>query len=439
MNCDRKQYDERKRDAFAAKYKLVGAQEELTQLQESIRLLGEERDALKTSLKEEEVARVAAQGGIALPVSNEDDDLSSPRKAKPRTPPQLQDEMYRDREMMTSLKDELRWTRRRMRVAEEQVEHMKIECQFQCCSCRLAEQQGTRYEHDTTSEEAVAKKMREMEQVLAVELQAPDTNQTETERPVAELEDARPDIDNAEESLVQPPQTPPHQAEVAFCTDTGTFKLVSPFKEEVKGLPVPLDVPQPLDPISDELLSPPSQPILRQTSVPAEASLISLLTAPHLLPPSHPDPPSDVQSPPPVHIAIPLPEAPTPPPHSPIHRTITTTTIIPLAGEAADIASAASWSSTETRHMVNGHEKNGGSQRHSQEAGRQFPFSPATMTREEAIEQIRLRRGRARSIAAGAFTPRKQMVEGIEAVTRRDISAPAMRNHGVADDDLMMF
>lgn len=49
------------------------------------------------------------------------------------------------------------------------------------------------------------------------------------------------------------------------------------------------------------------------------------------------------------------------------------------------------------------------------------------MTRQQAIEQIRIRRGRARSIAAGALTPRKQMVDGAHGpglAYRRDISAP---------------
>jgi len=47
------------------------------------------------------------------------------------------------------------------------------------------------------------------------------------------------------------------------------------------------------------------------------------------------------------------------------------------------------------------------------------------MSREEALEQIRLRRGRARSAASGALTPRKQMVVGV--MERRDLSAPAVR------------
>lgn len=51
------------------------------------------------------------------------------------------------------------------------------------------------------------------------------------------------------------------------------------------------------------------------------------------------------------------------------------------------------------------------------------PALTPTMTREQALAQIRERRGRARSVAQGAVTPRKQMVS----TERRDLSAPTAR------------
>jgi hypothetical protein len=45
--------------------------------------------------------------------------------------------------------------------------------------------------------------------------------------------------------------------------------------------------------------------------------------------------------------------------------------------------------------------------------------------REAALEMIRQRRGRARSMAMGQSTPGKQMMEGVK--ERRDISAPVYR------------
>ena len=56
------------------------------------------------------------------------------------------------------------------------------------------------------------------------------------------------------------------------------------------------------------------------------------------------------------------------------------------------------------------------------------PALTPTMSREQALAQIRERRGRARSAAQGAVTPRKQMVQGVE---RRDVSAPTGRVGGV--------
>ncbi len=45
--------------------------------------------------------------------------------------------------------------------------------------------------------------------------------------------------------------------------------------------------------------------------------------------------------------------------------------------------------------------------------------------REAALQAIRERRGRARSMAEGHGTPMKQMLEGVK--ERRDISAPVFR------------
>ena len=53
------------------------------------------------------------------------------------------------------------------------------------------------------------------------------------------------------------------------------------------------------------------------------------------------------------------------------------------------------------------------------------PALTPTMTREQALAQIRERRGRARSAMQGAMTPRRQMVTGVTG--DRNVSAPAGR------------
>ena len=52
--------------------------------------------------------------------------------------------------------------------------------------------------------------------------------------------------------------------------------------------------------------------------------------------------------------------------------------------------------------------------------------SAPTFDREAALAAIAYRRGRAKSIANGHMTPRKQMMEGVNIKERRDISAPAL-------------
>ncbi|KAI5309821.1 hypothetical protein KEM55_002330 [Ascosphaera atra] len=54
-----------------------------------------------------------------------------------------------DLDSTESLKRDLRWEKKLRQRAEEMVEYMKIECQFKRCSCRLAEERGARYVHDT--------------------------------------------------------------------------------------------------------------------------------------------------------------------------------------------------------------------------------------------------------------------------------------------------
>ena len=162
------------RDAFTARYQLVGAQEELSQMRETLRLLRDEKDALKTSLKEEEVARVAAQGGIALPVGHPDDEFDSPRKRRVPEPSHL-DQMHmvvadHDNETLARMAENLRRTRRRMQKAEGQVEHMKMECLFRCCSCRLADSKGETLTYDQALQGALSRKLGDMDDAMMEEV-----------------------------------------------------------------------------------------------------------------------------------------------------------------------------------------------------------------------------------------------------------------------------
>ena len=72
----------REQEAFAARYQLVGVQEELANLQDKVKLIEQERDALRTIAKNEEIARIAAEGRLPLPASPDDDEFASPKKAR---------------------------------------------------------------------------------------------------------------------------------------------------------------------------------------------------------------------------------------------------------------------------------------------------------------------------------------------------------------------
>ena len=399
-----------------------------------------ERDALKTSLKEEEVARIAAEGAIALPKSREGDELDSPKKrsrAERRESlkenvdpeaPEVEDELV-------ILQDELRMEKRTRQRAEDQVHFLKMECQFQCCSCRVAERQGLGYVHDKSLEDGMAKiaaktdtrgKGKEKGTNVQEEVKKPAT------LPIPESIQNQATIPSVPKPIQDRPTTPsPSQPSpdgqitkqlLTFSPTTGTFyKAPSPTKEASPSeqfSPVKCTSPtkrsssqQPQSDAEDFTLVSPSTPqasrqasptkhhpssnaedltlILPPTTLPTHSTQISAATKPY---PS--SPPSTTQQPTPPPLTFPSTPRPLPipPPRTISH---TTTTTVPLKD---DIFSPA-------------------------------PATPGGINREEALEQIRQRRGRARSVAMGNGTPRKAVGDlGMGGWTpRREISAPAGR------------
>lgn len=366
MDVQRRKVDEKEKETFSAQYQLVGLEEEIETLKRQRKSMEEERDALKTSLKEEEVARIAAEGRIALPVSRDGDEFASPKKSRSVRRGSLKEnvdpEFSAEQEELLALKEELRMEKRIRQRAEDQVHFMKMECQFQCCSCRVAEHQGVEYRHDEAeAKQAVQKASVSYRPSPLGQFSDPflDPGAVSSRKPSIQLEDLEPLI--------------------KFSPTTGTFyKTPSPTKQTT----------------STQFPPSPQTPTDRATAFP---------------PPPPPPPPPHLPSTPPFHqgnSSVPsahnLPTISTPF-HRPLpippfgskitqtHTIKTTTTTVPLIGTPVHVA--------------------------------HIPFSPgSTMTREQALEQIRARRGRARSVAAGQGTPRRPMVVGVE---RRDVSAPA--------------
>ena len=371
VEVQRRKVGAREQETFAAQYQLVGLQEEIETLGQQKKVIEEERDALKTSLKEEEVARIAAEGRIALPVSREGDEFASPKKkSRPAKRDSFKEnvdpEFSAEKEEIAALKDELRLEQRIRQKAENQIDFMKMECQFQCCSCRVAERQGVEYLHDVVQAKTVHTES--MFQVTDT-----DSKTEQSLDPFVEVE-ATP---RQPSSLMLDESEPL----IKFSPTTGTFyKTPSPSKQ------------------------PPKQNIAEQSPSSPQSTADHLTSTPPPVPQHRPSTPPLQSNP----INIHTPNLPTI--STPFHRPLP----IPPFGGGSSMQTHTIKTITTTVPLIG-----------TPVAADSLPFSPdSTMTREEALEQIRFRRGRARSIAAGQGTPRKPMVVMGE---RRDVSAPAGR------------
>ncbi|KAL8729094.1 MAG: hypothetical protein Q9181_005114 [Wetmoreana brouardii] len=370
VDVQKRKVENKEQEAFVSQYQLVGLQEELDIARQQIRTVEEERDALKTSLAQEEVARIAAEGKIALPPAEGSDGFASPRKRrreslKENIDPELDSDLdidAMDAEVeengLENVKEELRIEKRLRTRANGLIDFMKMECQFQCCPCRVAEQQGTQYIHDGRLEE-------EMKKVWAT---VPKDVLSNDCPPVLPSEPS-------EAAASSPPKTPSPLGQttemlINFSPSTGTFyKLPTPAKRDLPELP-----PLPQQQIFEDDATPTPQP---QTPV--------FQPSPHAPSSSSPRPKQYIAPQTPRPLPIPPPSQMAQPTIRSVTYPGTTITTVPLAP---------------------------------------IPVSPdRTISREEALEQIRQRRGRARSIANGNVTPRKPMVENGEG--RRDLSAPA--------------
>lgn len=458
VDDEKERSNKREQEAFEARYQLVGLQEELTALMEKVKLVEQERDALKTIAKNEEVARIAAEGQLPLPKLSADDEFASPRKASaPLRRVSIMSSLASEEEI-DHLKQSLEWERQRADRAFALVDYMNVECQFKCCSCKVSESTSKR--HNSPSP-------RGTETIT----QEPSTMQTESTT-ADELDD-----DSNPTDLSQP--------RTIFIPSEGIFRTISPavpISPRISPTKASLPAPAPSFSQSDELLislqspvrlsfhartpscEPPTTAIL-----PENTSLLSLLDAPpspaaseatvvrHQVPSrqeslensifnhsihtaadpvlpanaaresfkhqthqsgdpivvhennpdfshhlhSSMDQAVETSSPaptPPLHTTFP---APQPEPH---FHTISTTTRIPLALPSDDDDTSLIPSTRPANILP---------------ASLDSALSP-TMTREEALAMIRERRGRARSLhqaqVAGIMTPKKG----------RDISAPGV-------------
>ena len=361
----------REQEAFAARYQLVGVQGELAQMQEKIKLVEHERDALRMIAKNEEIARIAAEGRIPLPTLPEGDEFASPKKSPRALQLVTITSSAASEEELEEMKIRLTWERRRAERAHDRIEFLELEGRLNCSSSR---------------ESAVE----QPEKTSVIRIVPTNT---------------------------------------VYVPEEGVFRTISPPPESprvpsTQQMPPPQTIPshEPLHYARTPSCEPPSQAVppdmntsllslldsQSRSTTPLESNLpstFSTLTIPSNYPtnPSplpnhaHPLPQSShqIHSHSPTHPSTSSPEPsehPDPEPHDYISRTTTTITI-PLAAPAPDPSTSCI----------------------------------STISREQALAQIRERRGRARSLANGA-TPKKPAV--LAADTRRDISAPVGQGTG---------
>jgi len=398
LETEKARSSRKEQDAFTAQYQVVGLQDELQKLQERLKVVEEERDALKTNFKEEEIDRIAAEGQIALPTEEDDDDLlaspmKSPRKPAPSDGEDKENIMPKRKGQQAELKalqEELLLERQMRERAEDQVDFMKMECQFRCCSCRLAESQGTHYVHDNSFDA--------------------DMERIKQSLPIAGvLEDESVDVD-MDKTLV-----PDSQSSSQGRRNSDAMRVKStdhPSLELGKGADIGEEVHRGRN----------VEEISAGAAVAKTAENRSDIVE-HIVAMEDDFEDDEPFSTPPESATEPISQSQ--PPHTPTQRefrTITTTTTIPIHFNSPFISSD---THQPTTPMTIGHPPV------PQTLASPFPsraFRPdGTLDREAALEQIRQRRGRARSVAMGYATPQKQMMEGIGPNGRRDISAPALR------------
>jgi len=424
----------REQEAFAARYQIVGVQEQLEQTLEKVKVLEQERDAFKTLAKNEEVARIAAEGYLPLPPAEKEDDEFAEPRSKPRASLSTVDivSSAASEEELDELRRVAEWEKRRADRAHDHVEFLRVECQLKCCPGAKAARRGS----------IISPRRKKLD---AIEIADPGDLAILSEKKMSAIQvQESPDASESElhgnENFVNTLRPKGNRRSTIFCPREGIFRTLS--QQEADAMESvdedsPSEPPTPVDSEPNPRMfarTPSVDPPAFALLVKERTSLLSLLNAPHKdeddnldLPviPTMPDVPTASET---SHenaiIQLEQEEVHTPEnrelesvrPHtSAALYTITETTTVPLRKE-----------NPETDAVFKSHLRSYSNTSSSGSQG-QPPFAPAvtpTMSREEALAQIRERRGRARSAAQGAVTPRRQMVQGTD---RRDLSAPTAR------------
>jgi hypothetical protein len=423
----------REQEAFAARYQIVGVQEQLEQALERIKVLEQERDAFKTLAKNEEVARIAAEGCLPLPPAEKDDDEFSEFTSKPRVSLSTVDivSSAASEEELEELMRQAEWESRRADRAQDHVEFLLLECQLRCCSCaqsaRRASIVSPRRKKLDAVEIADAGDLAILAETRPLDIQVDEAPNTPEHEP-------RADEPREDEQLLKTLKPKASRRSTIFCPREGIFRTLS--QQEAEAMESaeersPTEPPTPVDFGSNPRMfartpsvDPPSFALL----VKERTSLISLLNAPHNQDDDTLELP-DIPTVPDVPVAVEEESQEADENHHPEREAVDT----PEGHQIEAVrphTSAAVYTVTETTTVpvqmgspVKGSTVTSHIRSQSNSSGSRAGPIPK-VSREEALAQIRERRGRARSAAQGTTTPRRQMMQGVD---RRDLSAPTTR------------
>ncbi len=384
LEGQRLKLENKDQETYAAQYQLIGLQERLESARQRIQMTEKERDGLKASLQQEDVARLAAEGSAALPQSRGHDESAPSRNTVREGLKESEDLKAREVESssdMETLRQEMRWEKELRRHAESLIDFMKMECQFRCCSCRLAEAEGTEYINDGSFFGPASKNEPSSSSAKSSSATSPTFYQR--------LENSESEISSPRAGALPLGQTTEMLVNFSPSADT-CFKGPTPVKWNPADLPsLALRSIGPSTTANEQFDEYPfptvPQPKFSKSVQPLDREIHFDLTP--WIPRALPDLPSSIRQVPLQTTELKIRSVTQPTLRSiDFAGTTTTTTTVPLAP---------------------------------------IPVSPEkTISREKALEQIRQRRGRARS-AAGNGTPRKPMIgPGAE---RRDLSAPAVQ------------
>ncbi|KAH8156484.1 hypothetical protein CIB48_g11762 [Xylaria polymorpha] len=426
----------REQEAFAARYQLAELQQELDTAQERILFLEEERDAFKAAAQSEEIARIAAEGRLPLPPEDPKSEFASPRKSLQGRESLSTFEIVSSAATEAEIEELTRlwqWEKQRADRTQDHLEFIQTELQLR----------PTKPKSPSPPRRSMTSSVRK-ERTGPIEIVDPSDllilgKDTKPRKSSPPMETVQPESEEELEDLTKPqiieppmsdaqeePEEQPRQQELeAMEHDEEREEEVTHKSPTLVGL-------QPDHPryARTPSVDPPTFALMAQE----RTSLLSLLNAPResdadstvRIPITNGDTSScaiddddedddasiaETNESPDSHTDTETASGPRPHTSAAFYTVTTTTTTIPIQDENVK------------PHSEPFTSKYGQGRTPSFDVNN--PALTPTMTREQALAQIRERRGRARSAMQGAITPRRQMVTGV--LADRNVSAPAGR------------